>query len=145
MRTVEENIKMLSRSILTEAQTEADKILEEAKVKAESVKRHAEEQAKTEREQILEEARRESERLRGQVVATTQLKARTQILENREKVLNDVFKAAHEQLSTIQQWSEYKEIAQGLLPWLVMSCVLANAPCSAKPGEPPGTNDAAWS
>ncbi len=115
MRTVEENIKMLSRSILTDAQTEADKILEEAKAKAESVKRRAEEQAKTEREQILEDATRESERLRGQVIATTQLKARTQILENREKVLNDVFQAAHEQLATIQQWSEYKDIAQNLL------------------------------
>ncbi len=115
MRTVEENIKMLSRSILTDAQAEADKILEEAKAKAGTVKQRAEEQAKAERAQILEDATREAERLRGQVVATTQLKARTQILENREKVLNDVFKAAHEQLATIQQWSEYKDIAQSLL------------------------------
>lgn len=115
MRTVEENIKMLSRSILTDAQAEADKILEEAKAKVESVKRRAEEHAKSEREQILEDATREAERLRGQVIATTQLKARTQILENREKVLNDVFKAAREQLSTIQQWSEYKDIAPNLL------------------------------
>ncbi len=115
MRTVEENIKMLSRSILTDAQAEADKILEEAKAKAESVKRRAEEQARAERAQILEDATRESERLRGQVIATTQLKARTQILENREKVLNDVFKAAREELPAIQQWSEYKDIALNLL------------------------------
>ncbi len=115
MRTVEENIKMLSRSILTDAQAEADKILEEARAKAETVRRRAEEQAKAERGQILEDATREAERLRGQVLATTQLKARTQILENREKVLNDVFKAAQEQLKTIQQWSEYREIALNLL------------------------------
>src|ERR1700740_2602389 len=28
-----------------------------------------------------------------------------------------------------------------LRAWLVMLCVLANAPCSANPGEPPGTNE----
>src|SRR6266851_8898554 len=32
-----------------------------------------------------------------------------------------------------------------LRPWLLMFCVLAKAPCSANPGEPPGTNELAWS
>lgn len=115
MRTVDENIKMLSRTILTDVQAEADKILDEAKTKAEAVRRRAEEQAKAERAQILDDATREADRLRSQVVATTQLKARTQILEHRETVLNNVFNAAREQLTTIQQWSNYKEIVVSLL------------------------------
>src|SRR6266403_935533 len=32
-----------------------------------------------------------------------------------------------------------------LRPWLLMFCVLAKAFGSAKPGEPPGTNELAWS
>src|SRR4029077_5856971 len=30
-------------------------------------------------------------------------------------------------------------------PWLVMPWLLANAPASANPGEPPGTYEVAWS
>src|SRR6266404_8365588 len=32
-----------------------------------------------------------------------------------------------------------------LRPWLLMFWVLAKAPASANPGEPPGTNEFAWS
>ena len=115
MRPVEENIKMLSRTILADAQAEADKILAEARAKADVARQNAQEQVKTERAQILEQAARESERLRGQVIATTQLKARTQVLEHRETVLNNVFKSALEQLPTVQQWTDYKEITLSLL------------------------------
>src|ERR1700722_4242431 len=32
-----------------------------------------------------------------------------------------------------------------LRPWLEIFCVLAKAPASENPGEPPGTNESAWS
>jgi V/A-type H+-transporting ATPase subunit E len=115
MRTLEENIEMLSRSILSDANGEAEEILAEAAAKADAIRAHAQQQADAERAGILEHASREAERIRSQVVATTQLKTRTMTLEHREKLLDRVFKAAREQLPSLEQWSDYKAIALRLL------------------------------
>ena len=115
MRSVEENIEALSRSMLGDAKTEAEQILAEAKTKADAILHKAEEQAAAERAQILERANQEADRLRGQVVATTQMKARTMELEHREKLLERVFAAAHEQLVDVQKYSDYNTIAVRLV------------------------------
>ena len=115
MRSVEENIEALSRSMLGDAKTEAEQILAEAKTKADAILHKAEEQAAAERAQILERANQEADRLRGQVVATTQMKARTMELEHREKLLERVFAAAHEQLVDVQKYSDYNTTAVRLV------------------------------
>ncbi len=106
---------MLSRSILSDANNEAEEILADARAKADAMRAHAQQQADAERSQILETATREAERIRSQAVATTQLKTRTMTLEHREKLLDSVFKAAREQLSDVEQWSDYDTIALRLL------------------------------
>ncbi len=65
--------------------------------------------------EILDRAMQDTERIRSQKIASTQLKARTMQLESREKVLNNVYDAALKELPTIQQWSDYGDIAQTLL------------------------------
>lgn len=112
---VEENVDALSRAILSEARAEAEHILADARVEADAIRKRTEEQAADERRAILERSSAEAERLRSQKVATTQLKARTMQLEHREKLLNKVFQQAAKELPTIQQWSDYEEIAQNLL------------------------------
>jgi len=115
MKSIDENIESLSRAILNEAQSEAERILTEAKEKADAIRQKAKEQAVEVRAKILERAEEAAERIRGQAIATTQLKARTLQLEHREKLLDIVFSTTRQQLSNIQQWTDYDQIAIGLL------------------------------
>jgi len=115
MRSSDVNIESLSRAMESEAKAEAEQIRASAQAKADEIRQRARQQAEAERGEILDRARQEADRLRGQVIATTQMKARTVELEQREKLLDIVFEAAHKQLSSIEQWSEYNQIAHKLL------------------------------
>ena len=115
MNTEAQDIEMLSRAILTEARDEAEQIKAEAKEKAEAIRKRAQEQAEQERKAILARAREDAERLRGQAVATAQLKARSLQLTNREQLLDRVFKTVREKLSDIQKRPDYDQIAALLL------------------------------
>jgi V/A-type H+/Na+-transporting ATPase subunit E len=115
MRSSDENIESLSRAMESEAKAEAEQIRTNAQAKADEIRQRAQQQAETVRKEILARAQQEADRLRGQVIATTQMKARTLELEHREKLLDSVFDAARKQLSSIEQWSEYNQIALKLL------------------------------
>ncbi|HLO28353.1 MAG TPA: V-type ATP synthase subunit E family protein [Anaerolineales bacterium] len=115
MKTDVEDIEMLERAILGEAQDAAEQIRAEAKVKAEAIRKRAQEQAERERKSILDAARQDAERLRGQAAATAQLKARSLQLAHREQLLERVFKAVKEKLPEIQKRPDYDQIATMLL------------------------------
>ncbi len=115
MKTETQDIEMLARAILTEAREEADQMLAEAKEQAEAIRKRALEQAETEKRTILERANQDAERLRGQSVATAQLKARSGQLEHREKILDSVFEEAKKQLDAVKKRKDYPAIAEMLL------------------------------
>ncbi len=115
MNTEAQDIEMLSRAILTEVRDEAEQLKTEAKEKAEAIRKRVQEQAEQERKTILDRAHEDAERLRGQAVATAQLKARSLQLTNREQLLDRVFKTVREKLSDIQKRSDYDQIASLLL------------------------------
>lgn len=115
MNTEAQDIEMLSRAILTEVRDEAEQIKADAKEKAEAIRKRAQEQAEQERNAILNRAREDAERLRGQAVATAQLKARSVQLTNREQLLDRVFKAVRERLPEVQKRPDYDQIAARLL------------------------------
>jgi V/A-type H+/Na+-transporting ATPase subunit E len=115
MRSVEESIQALSRTVQSEARAEAEQILADAKAKAEAIQQRAQGQAAAERTEILERASREAERIRSQAITTTQLKVRTLQLERREKLLDSAFEAVRQQLPAVQQRADYDQIARHLL------------------------------
>jgi vacuolar-type H+-ATPase subunit E/Vma4 len=115
MKSDDPNIEALSRAVLREAHSDAEKILAEAKEKSEAIRKQAQEQADARRAQILEQATREAERIHSETISTAQLKARSLQLEQREKLLDEVFEAARQQLNTIQQSSDYEKIVRLLL------------------------------
>ena len=115
MKTEAQDIEMLSRAILTEARDEAEQIKAEAREKAEAIRKRAREQAEQERKAILDRAREDAERLRGQAVATAQLKARSVQLTDREQLLDRVFKTVRERLAEVQNRPDYDQIAAQLL------------------------------
>lgn len=115
MKSVEENIEALSRAMLSEAKAEAELIKTDAQAKADAIRQKAQAQAAGERSEILDRACQEAERLRGQVIATTQMKARTLELDHREKLLQSVFTSALQELHSVEQWTNYQEIALSLV------------------------------
>ena len=112
---VQENMDSLSRAIMAEARDDAEHLLVEARARAETIRKQAQEQADQIKKEILDRAKQEADQVRSQNVATTQLKARTNQLEQREKLLDKVFTTAMEDLSSVQKWTDYPEITQNLL------------------------------
>ena len=115
MKTETQDIEMLARAILTEAREEADQLKADAQEKANAIRMRAQEQAEAERKAILDRAQEEAERLRGQSVATAQLKARSTRLTHREQLLDRVFKAVQEKLAEVRNRADYDEIVAMLL------------------------------
>lgn len=112
---VQDNIDSLSRAIMAEARDDAEGLLKDARTRAETIRKQAQAQADQIRQEILDRARAEADQLRSQNIATVQLKTRTMLLEHREKLLNQVFSAALEEIPSIQKWTDYPEIARNLL------------------------------
>lgn len=111
MKTEAEDIELLARAIMAEARDEAEQIDVEAKEKADVIRKRAQEQAESERKVILARAKEDADRLRSQSSATTQLKARSMQLEQREKILNDVFDEVRKRLDAVKKRPDYSEIA----------------------------------
>lgn len=111
MKSEIDDIELLARAILVEAQEDADQIRAEAKEAAEAIHKHARAQAESERQETLARANQDAERLRSQASATAQLKARSTQLEQREKILDSVFDEVRKQLGTIRKRPDYKAIA----------------------------------
>lgn len=114
MKSEEEDIELLARAIMVEAREEADQLHAEAREKAEAIRKRAQDQAESERKAILARAKEDADRLRSQSSATSQLKARSTQLEQREKVLNDVFDKVRSQLDSVKKRADYGAIAMML-------------------------------
>jgi len=111
MNSVEQDIELLARAIMVEAREEAEQLQAEAREKAEAIRKRAQQEAESERNTILARAKEDADRLRSQTSATSQLKARSTLLEQREKILNEVFEEARKKLSAVKDRSDYGEIA----------------------------------
>jgi len=115
MKSEPQDIEMLARAILTEARDEASQMQAEAQEKADAIRKRAQETAESERKLILDRANQDAERLRGQSMATAQLKGRSTQLENREKLLDGVFEEVKKQLDAVKKRPDYDAIASLLL------------------------------
>jgi len=111
MKTESEDIDLLARAIMAEANDDAAQLLTEAKEKAEAIRKRAQDQAESERKEILERAKQDVDRLRSQTTATAQLKSRSLQLEQREKLLDNVFTEVKKRLETVKSRPDYGDIA----------------------------------
>ncbi len=114
-KTEVEDFQALEHAIFAEARDEAGQMKADAAERANAIRKRAHEQAKLEKKAILDRANQDAERLRGQVVATARLKARSLELENREKVLNRVFGEARKRLALVAKRPDYDSIVAMLL------------------------------
>jgi vacuolar-type H+-ATPase subunit E/Vma4 len=114
MASVDGNVEELTLAIVSEARAEGQDLRAQAQSKADAIRQRAKTEADQESQRILGKAGEEAERLRAQGLATARLKARALELKQREKLLDNVFVAAAEQLPALQQRKDYQEIARGL-------------------------------
>jgi len=110
MKTEAQDIEMLERAVMVEANEEAAQLLAEAKEKADAIRKRAQAEAEAERKAILDRAKQDADRLRSQASATSQLKSRSTQLEQREKILDSVFEEVKKQLSGVTKRSDYNAI-----------------------------------
>ncbi len=115
MPPADKDIERLSQAVMGEASADAEKIRSEAQAKAEAIRQKAREEAEAAAQDILKRAELEAERIHRQGLASAELKARLLNLDHREKLLQSVFDAARQQLSTVQQWKDYDQVALQLL------------------------------
>lgn len=115
MKTEPQDIEMLERAIMVEANEEAAQLLAEAKEKADAIRKRAQAEAEAERKLILDRSKQDAERLRSQASATAQLKSRSTQLEEREKLLDSVFEEVKKQLDAVKKRPDYDAIATLLL------------------------------
>ncbi len=115
IKTTDERMQALARTVMKDASSEAEKIKADALQKAEKIRSEAQQQAEAKRKEIIDHARQEAANIKNQNVASTKLKTQMQWIERREKMLNKVFETAHQRIENITQWSYYDEIVHQLV------------------------------
>lgn len=112
---IDESIQELSRAVMNEAKTNAEKIKAEAIEKAALIQQEAQNKANMEREQKIALAKKEAAGIKKQQVASMKLKAQMLWIDRREKMLDNVFSVARERIVNITQWTNYEDIAVQLV------------------------------
>lgn len=115
MKSIEESIETLTKAIMAEAKSETSQIVADAEAQAAKIRKQGQEKAEEIRRETLGKAHSEGERLRGQAMASAQLKARSAQFQRREALLDEVFAQARERLATLQESPDYAEIARRLV------------------------------
>ena len=115
MKTVEESMKALSRSILDQARSEAKEIMADAQAKADAIRKNAQDQASTERSEALQKAQKHTQNIRSQAIAGAKFEAQKSRLERREKLLEEVFNTAQQKLVTLSKRKDYDQIIRQLI------------------------------
>lgn len=114
MRSEEENLQALARTVQEAARNEADRILADAKTQAGQIRRRGREEAQARRKEILDRAARDSEQLRSQAVATARMQARKRELEHRDRLLEGIIAKAERRIPEIAKRPDYELIAMRL-------------------------------
>lgn len=98
-------------SILSDAQREADEIIQKAETEVASILDDGQKKAQLEKEKILEDAKKQSGMKYQQIISEAKMNARRAQLEAREELIEEAFKEAMDELKNIASTSseEYKQ------------------------------------
>lgn len=115
LKSLDERITELTRSILDEAKSDVEKIQAEAKQKESEILKRGKVQAEQLHNEILEKARRDAELLKEERLAEITVKARVEAYERREQMLESVFAQVHKRLPQVPDEPGYAEALMGLI------------------------------
>ena len=115
LKSIDERIVELTRSVLDAAQADAEKINTEARHQESEILKRGELQAKQLYAEILDKARREAELRKEEKLAEITVKARVEAYERREQLLENVFSQVQDRVANIPDESNYAEALMGLV------------------------------
>jgi len=115
LKSMDERIADLTRTILDAAQADAEKINTEARHQESEILKRGELQAKQLYAEILDKARREAELRKEEKLAEITVKARVEAYERREQLLENVFSQVQDRVANIPDESNYAEALMGLV------------------------------
>ncbi|MEA3308009.1 MAG: V-type ATP synthase subunit E family protein [Chloroflexota bacterium] len=98
----------LRKTVLGEAQSQAQKILDEAQSQAARVQQQAEREAEKQRQQILQEAQTRVAAVLADARAAAHVEAQKIVLQRREEFLTRVFSQAAECLTGLPERADYQ-------------------------------------
>jgi len=114
---VEKGAQLIVEDILKEAKDKAARIIRDAKKEAQTLLDAAHFGAREEEERVLKEAKTQGKSIYEETLAGGRMKARSEILQKREELINEVFKKAGESLRKYASSEKY----EGDLPRIAVS------------------------
>jgi vacuolar-type H+-ATPase subunit E/Vma4 len=111
-----ETLEKLRSQILQDARLKAEQIIRESEQEAQIMIEAAKKEAQHQRDEIISRARMETEVIKRKIISSELQRSRWKILEEKNKLIDEVFKEAWEEISRIANVNgEYKPILEGLI------------------------------
>lgn len=112
MNRVSESLDKLHNRILSDAKLKADETIREAQAKADQTIAEARQRAQKEADELLAKAKLEAEAVRRSILSSKVRANRLRILDEKNRIVQEVLGAVEEKLSNIAKSSRFGETAQ---------------------------------
>ena len=112
MNRVSELLDKLHNRILSDAKLKADETIREAQAKADQIIAEARRRAQREADELLAKAKLEAEAVRRNILSSKVRANRLRILDEKNRIVQEVLGAVEEKLSNIAKSSRFGETAQ---------------------------------
>jgi len=109
---VSESLDKLHNRILSDAKLKADETIREAQAKADQTIAEARQRAQKEADELLAKAKLEAEAVRRNILSSKVRANRLRILDEKNRIVQEVLGAVEEKLSNIAKSSRFGETAQ---------------------------------
>jgi len=109
---VSESLDKLHNRILSDAKLKADETIREAQAKADQTIAEARQRAQKEADELLARAKLEAEAVRRNILSSKVRANRLRILDEKNRIVQEVLGAVEEKLSNIAKSSRFGETAQ---------------------------------
>jgi len=109
---VSESLDKLHNRILSDAKLKADETIREAQAKADQIIAEARQRAQKEADELLSKAKLEAEGVRRSILSSKVRANRLRILDEKNRIVQEVLGVVEEKLSNIAKSSRFGETAQ---------------------------------
>lgn len=106
---MEDNVDRITSKILEDAQRKSEEIIEQAESEAREKLDVSKRKGEASRDRILAEAEKTAEQTKKKITAESKIKARTILLESKEKLIQEAFAKAKEKLESLPNQKSYTE------------------------------------
>jgi len=109
-----DNVDNITSKILEDAEAKSAEILEQTKAESREKLEASRRKGEAARDRLITDAEKGSDQIRKKIVAESNIKARTIILESKERLINRAFEAAESELEKIAAGKDYASVLTAL-------------------------------